>query len=53
MVVQFLGAATARLRTYQEINFQDLFCVIRGCRTLKLFHVELRGMYVTPKIRIL
>ena len=28
---------------------QNLFCVIGGCRDLRLFHVELREIYVAPE----
>ena len=42
-------AATAKLRNYQELIPQELFCVIGSCRDLRLFHVELREIYVTPE----
>ena len=31
------------------IIIQELFCAIGGCKDLRLFHVELRKIYVTPE----
>ena len=47
------GAAPAKLRNCQETNSPELFGVIGIGRDLRLFYVELRTIYVTPKKRIL
>ena len=46
----------AKSRNYQEINSlipQEEFGVIGDCRDLRLFHVELREIYITPREIIL
>ena len=48
-----LSTSGGRLRQNYVIakkpTVQELFCVIGSCRDLKLFHVELHEIYVTPE----
>ena len=46
-VVLECGQLRQKYRNYQEFIPQEQFCVISGCRDLRLFHVEEREMYVT------
>ena len=41
-----LGAITATLRNYQEMNSPKMFCVIGGRWDNRLFHIELREIQV-------
>ena len=44
------GGGYVKLHNYQELIPQELFCVIGGCRDLRLFHVELHEIYVSPDV---
>ena len=44
-----LGSTTAKYVITKKAIPQKLYCVIGGCRDLKLFHVELCEVYATPE----
>ena len=46
--MQFWGSITAKLRYCQDIPSPRIILRNGGCRDLRLFHVELREIYLTP-----
>ena len=44
-----LGSVTANYVITKKSIPQELFCVVGGCRDLRLFHVELRDIHAPPE----